>query len=65
MTHKPATPLPWDTSEYWESMARNERAAANEDRARRGGSVESIKIHENNAMEYDERARQIRAKVSV
>lgn len=46
----------FDDPKYWLELARNERAAANEDRARRGGKVESIRIHEQNAVEYEQRA---------
>lgn len=46
-----------DTPEYWRELARCERAFAQEDHARRGGSsAESVRIHEANAKEYDAKA---------
>jgi hypothetical protein len=51
--------LCFDDPKYWRDLAANERASANEDRARRGGTVESIRIHESNAAEYEARAKAI------
>lgn len=51
---------PTQTPEYWEDLARSERAFAKEDRARRFASVESILLHEAKAKEYDLRAAAIR-----
>ena len=48
--------LCFDDPKYWRDMARTERAAAAEDRARVYGTVESIRIHEQNAAEYEARA---------
>ena len=57
-----ATPKhPTETEEYWRSLARNERAFAREDRQRRYGTVESIRIHEQNAREYDAEADRLAA----
>jgi len=50
-----------DTPEYWESRARDERAFAREDRKRRTASVESVRIHEVNAADYQGRADALRA----
>lgn len=58
--HTPG-PLPWDTAEYWEGLARSERAFAQDKRTARYGTVESIRIHEQNAKEYEYRAAQIRS----
>ena len=44
---------PSETPEFWRSLARNERAFASEDRKRRGGAVESIRVHESNAAMYE------------
>lgn len=55
---------PYDSPDYWRELARSERAFAAEDRARRGGSVESIRIHEKNAAEYEARARLLESKES-
>ena len=55
MNHTP-TPHPTETPEYWLRLARDERAFAAEDRSRRRGSVESIRIHEANATSYEARA---------
>lgn len=52
---------PTETPEYWEREARRERALAAEDRARRHGTVESIRVHEANAVEYEARASALRA----
>jgi len=61
-TSKPAAKVyPWDTAVYWLRLARSERAAASEDRGRRGGTVESIRIHEQNAAEYEARGRALLA----
>jgi hypothetical protein len=49
-------PHPTETAEYWLRLARTERAFASEDRGRRTASVESIRIHEQNAAEYEARA---------
>lgn len=46
---------PTATVEYWERLAREERAFADEDRALRR-TVESIRIHEANALEYERQA---------
>lgn len=50
-----------DMPEFWEQKAKAERAFALEDRTRRYGSVESIRIHEENAAEYEARAAKLRA----
>lgn len=51
----PKKPHPTETAEYWFSRARNERGCAVEDRGRRYGSVESIKVHLQQAEEYERR----------
>ena len=51
----------WDSPEYWENLAKQERAFAQQERKRRTAPVESIFIHERNARDYDERAKQLRA----
>lgn len=53
---KVAAHTPFDTPEYWLALARNERAFAEEDRKRRYGTVEGVRIHERNAAEYEARA---------
>lgn len=50
-----------ETPEYWLELARNERAFAAEDRARRGGSVESVRLHEAKAAEYEATAQRLSA----
>lgn len=47
--------------EYWRNLARNERAFAEEDRRRRYGTIESIRIHEANAALYDAEAERLEA----
>lgn len=54
-------PHPTDTPEYWRELARSERAFADEDRARRGGSAESVRLHEANAAEYEAKAVKLEA----
>jgi DMSO/TMAO reductase YedYZ molybdopterin-dependent catalytic subunit len=51
---------PTETPEYWERLARHERAFAAEKRRTRHGTVESIKIHESNAAEYEAQANKLR-----
>jgi len=51
---------PMETPEYWESLARSERAFAADDRRRRGGTSESIRLHLANAVDYEQRALVIR-----
>jgi hypothetical protein len=52
---------PSETPEYWEELALNERFLAKTKRGLRWGSVESIRIHEQNAKDYEETARKLRA----
>jgi len=52
-----------DTPEYWEALARTERAFALADRQRRYGSLESIRLHEQNARAADAWAARLRAEV--
>jgi hypothetical protein len=59
---KPATPLPFDTPEHWLSLARSERTFAAQERSSRHGTVESIRIHEQNAAEYEARAAALKGK---
>ena len=51
---------PTQTPEYWERLAADERAQAAAKRSARWGTVESIRIHEQNAKDYDETARKLR-----
>lgn len=55
---------PSETPEYWEALARDARRAAAAARNDRHAQVESIRIHERNAAEYDETARRLRSKLS-
>lgn len=54
------TKHPSETPEYWERLAADERAQAKAKRGSRWGSVESIRIHERNAKDYEETARSLR-----
>jgi hypothetical protein len=54
------TKHPTQTPEYWESLARNERAFAAEKRRNRYGTVEGIRIHERQAAEYEANAARLR-----
>jgi hypothetical protein len=54
-------PHPTLTHEYWDRLAKNERALAEQERASRFGSVESIRIRLANAAEYEARAAIIKA----
>lgn len=49
-----------ETPEYWDRLARDERAFAESDRRRRTGSVESIALHLKNAEEYEAQAARLR-----
>jgi hypothetical protein len=51
--------------EWWRQQACNERAFANEDRRRKFGSVESIRIHEESAARYDAEADRLEAAARV
>ena len=57
----PAKPHPTQTPEYWERLATEERALAKSKRGDRWSTVESIKIHEQNAADYEATARGLRA----
>lgn len=48
-----------ETAEYWFCRARYERAAAKEDAGRRFGTVDSMRIHERQAAEYQLRGEAI------
>jgi len=52
------------TPEYWDELARTERAFAESDRLRRTGSVESIALHLKNAEEYEAQAERIRMRAA-
>ncbi len=51
----------FETPEHFDSLARSERAFASDDRRRRGGTVESIRLHLANAAEYERRAAELRS----
>lgn len=53
-----------ETPEYWERLARDERAFAEDDRRRRTGSVESIALHLKQAEEYEAQAERIRQRAA-
>jgi hypothetical protein len=55
------TKHPTQTAAYWRDMARSERTFAKHERTGRGGTVESIRIHEANAAEYEATADRIEA----
>lgn len=52
---------PTETAEYWRGLARDERWFARSARLNRTVPVESIRIHEENAAEYEARAAAIEA----
>jgi len=52
---------PTETPEYWREWARVERKFAMQERARRLSTVESIRTHERNAVEYEAWARKLEA----
>lgn len=58
-------PHPTETAAYWRGLARDEMAAARDDRARRGASAESILLHERNARDYVAKAEAIEARVQI
>ena len=63
---KPATPLPWDTADYWLDLARTERRFAEHERnSLRHGTSESIRIRLQNADEYEAKARALLAKMEA
>lgn len=51
---------PTQTPEYWEELARNERLLAAKDRSSRWASVESIRVREANARDYEATAQRLR-----
>lgn len=57
-------PHPTTDPRYWRSLAANERAFAGEDRRRKFGTVESIRIHEENAKRYDAEAARLEARAA-
>lgn len=52
----------WDDPEYYEKRARDERIFAEQERRRRSGTVESMRIHLENAERYEALAAKLRAK---
>ena len=54
-------PHPTTDPRYWRNLAANERAFAQEDRRRKYGTVESIRIHEQDAKDYDAKAASLEA----
>jgi hypothetical protein len=48
------------TPEYWESLARSERSFAKHKRRSRFGTVESIRVHERDAEQYQREADRLR-----
>jgi hypothetical protein len=50
----------FDTPEYWEGLARDERSFAADERKSRYGTVESIRVHLENAKDYEARAKKLR-----
>ncbi len=51
--------------EWWREQARNERAFAADDRRRKFGTIESIRIHEANAARYDAQADRLEAAAAL
>ncbi len=60
-----SNPHPTEIPEYWLRLAREERAFANEDRKRRTGSIQSIRLHEQNAADYEATAARLSATLPV
>lgn len=53
---------PTQTPEYWDELARQERAFARSDRRTRTATVESIRIHEENERVYQLNADALRTR---
>jgi hypothetical protein len=54
-------PHPTTVPAYWRQLARTARAFAEDDRRRKYGTVESIRIHEADAARYDAEAARLEA----
>lgn len=54
-----------ETAEYWFALARTERIFAEHDRARRDGSIESIRTHLSNADRYEAEGKRIARMIAM